>query len=814
MENVKKIFLIVTFLGFFILQSQILKADTVDVKAPCHTINLTGTNVSCFGGSNGTASVSISGGSGNFSITWSNGATGVYNISGLPAGYYDVYVVDNTTGCSAFDIINITEPPKLKTTLSVVDVDCYGAATGDILMSVSGGTLPYSSYAWSNSVSTQNNMNVIAGNYSVVVTDNKGCQANNSATVSQPAQALGSAYTVTDILCTNDANGNIDVTVWGGTAPYSYNWNSSTYFSQDLSNIPAGTYNLTIEDHNHCLNNHSIVIDNPPVLDMTNNVVDNLCFGETNGQIDLTVVGGTAPYYFEWANSQLLLSYDTHLIEDLQNETYYVTVTDEHGCQITGEYEITSPSEIITDIVSSDVSAFGGSDGQIDLTVSGGVFPYDFLWSNGITSEDNDDVPAGFYEVTITDLNGCEAYASVNIYEPLEPLGFSYITTDASCYGASDGEIFAFASGGTEPYLYSWSSGSTLSYLVDLSAGTYILTITDANNVEFTDSVEVFQPDPFSFSTIYIQPTCFGFDNGELNLEVIGGTAPYEFFWYDSDYALAGLNQNLVDIQAGDYSVRVLDSLGCIGYYSVSLEQPEKLIVNTDEENVQCKGGTNGSIHTDVTGGTLPYNYFWSNSYTTPDIINIPADTYYVIVTDDNGCFDSIEVVITEPDSVNIVLYPTEVSCIHQKDGYVLSSVTGGSGGYDYFWSNSEITENIYQLDEGEYSVVVTDIFGCTAEKSTYVEKNNVECLDIPSVFSPNGDGINDEWVIHNIELYPDCVMLIFSNWGRIVFESNGYTLNWDGSFNGNPLPSGTYYYTLSLSENLEPLKGTVTIVK
>lgn len=809
----KKSFLIIALFSCFILPNKFAKADSTDVKAPCHTISLSGNNISCYGYNNGSVNLTINGGSGNFSITWSNGASDVYSISNLTAGYYDVQVVDNTTGCSAFALINLTEPDELTTSLTAEDVGCYGESTGAILMNIDGGTLPYT-INWSNSVTTQNNLNIPAGDYDVTVTDKHDCVATNSASVSQPAQALGSSYAVTDILCNNDSNGKIDVTVWGGTPPYTYNWNENAYNSQDLSDIPSGTYNLVIEDLNNCPNTHTIQVANPAILSMTNTVVDNLCYGENLGEINLSVSGGTGNYFYSWANSELLLSYDTPLIEDLPNETYFVTVTDENDCTIEDNFEITSPTEIIPTIVSTDVSSFGGTDGQIDLTVSGGVPSYIFSWSNGVSSEDNLNITAGFYEVTITDQNNCKAYASTTIYEPLEPLSFSYISKNTSCYGSDDGEIFTYPSGGTKPYSYSWSTGDTLSYLTDLQAGIFIFTLIDAQSIEFTDTIEIFQPEPFSFSYTPTQPTCFGFSDGIVILDANGGTQPYTYSWYDSEFALAGLTRDLNNISAGEYTVVVKDTMGCEGNFTVSIEEPEKLIISLTEDNVQCAGGSTGSIHTNVTGGTTPYNYLWSNGEITPDLIDISAGTYSITVYDKNGCLQNIETQITEPDSISIELSPNEVSCIHQSDGYITSSIDGGSGGYNFLWSNNETSENIYNLVGGEYSLIITDIFGCTSEKSTFVITNQEECISIPTTFTPNGDNINDDWAIKNIYLYPDCNLQIFNSWGSIVYESIGYSVNWDGTYNGNPLPAGTYYYILILSKNIEPYKGTVTIIK
>ncbi len=811
--KVKNLILFIWISGILILPGKLSRAGEIDAQPPCQTISLSGTNVSCFGLSDGSVALNISGGSGNFTITWSTGLTGVYNISNLPAGYYDVNVLDNVYGCTSFDIINITQPDLLTTSVISRNINCFGASTGSIDLSIAGGTEPYN-ILWSNTATTPGIADLAEGGYSVVITDNHGCQTTNSATLTEPAQALGSSLVSENILCFGDSNGSIDVTVWGGTPPYFYNWNGNTFNSQDLSAIPIGNYNLLITDSKACSNSHSVEITTPELLEMSGTDTDNLCFGDTNGEVQLSVTGGTTPYSFSWANSDFLLSYNSAQLLNLPNNSYFVTVTDRNGCSLMADFEITSPSIMTYEISGDDVSAMGGTNGQIYFSVSGGISPYSYDWSNGISTANNLNVSSGFYEVTVLDMNNCSLYASIQINEPLEALSFSYISRNNSCHGSVDGEIFSYASGGTPPYLYSWSTGSTLPYITGLSAGNYILTLTDGNLVEFVDTVVILQPEPILFSHTSVEPSCFAFNNGNIDLTLSGGTAPFRYYWYDPQYALAGLTQDLTNVSVGQYTVEIVDTMGCRSNYSVIIGQPVSMEISIAESDIQCAGGATGSLSITVSGGTTPYSYNWSNGLTTPDINSLTVGEYLVTATDAMGCLVYTAGIIMEPSPISIELIAYETSCVDQTDGYINSTIEGGSGGYDYIWSNGETTENISDLPAGEYSLSVTDIFGCESSNSIMVNVNNVACLSVPSSFSPNGDGINDTWVIHNLDLYPDCFMQIFNKWGTIVFESQSYSENWDGTYMGNPLPAGTYYYILSFTASLETLKGTITIIK
>jgi gliding motility-associated-like protein len=809
----KTVFIAAFFIGIFCFDGLFNTALAQD-KASCPTVELSGTHISCPGGADGTLSLSVSNGSGSYTIEWSSGETGAYSLSNKTAGIYSVEVKDNATGCVVFNPITLTQPDKLTADLTVTDAACFEEASGKITTDISGGTANYS-YSWNGGAYASEDLNdVPAGDYSLLVTDANGCQVTANAAVNQPAQPLGLSARVQEVLCTDDSNGSIDVDVWGGTSPYYYNWNGNSYNSQDIKDISSGTYDLTVTDAKGCVLQESFHLDNPEPMQMTASVSQNFCYGIPEADIHLNVTGGTGSYEYTWSNTAYVLGFETATIENLPNSRYFVTVNDENNCKINDEFLITSPDEIILDINTVDVSSSGGSDGQIELSVSGGIEPYSFGWSNGTSTQNNSDVPAGLYEVLVRDANNCTVETSVYINEPAEPLSFTYIKQDVSCYGASDGQIFAYPKGGQEPYSFSWSAGSSESYLNGISAGNYILTLTDANDITYRDTIAIGQPEPISFVHTAKQPTCNSFSNGNIELEVNGGTKPYSFHWYDSDFALAGINKVLTHVKAGYYTVQVEDSMGCKANYAVEVDQPEPLKLSSEEDQVQCAGGSSGSIHTTVTGGTQPYSYNWTNGETGPDALNLRAGDHRLTVTDANGCLIQLEAYISEADPIEINMYPEDVSCVDQTDGIINTSVKGGNGGFTYEWSTGETQDAISGLSPGEYTLSVTDILGCKNSETAEVGQNNVACLFIPTVFTPNADGINDRWIIENIEVYPNCLMQIFNKWGNLIYESKGYSEAWDGTYNGSELPSGSYFYVLSFSDNLEVRKGTVTIVK
>lgn len=783
-----------------------------DVPAPCFSVSLTGTHNNCYGQSMGTVHLTINGGTGPYTISWSSGETGVSDISGKPAGYYDVQVIDQGTGCVAFDIFNVTEPPQLSSSLTQVDVKCHGQSTGSIDLNVSGGTPGYT-YNWGGAT-TQDRNNIAAGFYLVTITDSKGCSKKDSTIITQPAQALDLSTTFVNPLCFANANGSIDLTVWGGTTPYVYNWNSGTWASQDISGIAANTYSVVITDANNCTSTTSVTLTNPPQMTLGVTSVDNNCYGEVLGSINVSVGGGTLPYSYQWANSTYALSWPEEDQDSLSNDTYYVSVTDANGCRLNDSAIVSSPIALQLSITSTNVTSFGGSNGSINTTISGGVPPYLFIWSNGATTQNLSNIPAGWYSLTITDDHGCSIIDSVYISEPSDPLTVTLNGTLVTCFGGSDASSEATASGGTAPYTYMWSTGSIGTEVDELHAGFYSVTITDAFGNNAADTIEILQPAAFTYVENITNVSCNGLGNGAIDITIAGGTAPYVYAWLNSQYVLAAITEDISNMPAGQYTLQITDTLGCTGSYVTTISQPDQLVSDISYTDAYCAFSNTGTASTTVIGGTTPYDYLWSNDATTADIYSLLAGTYVLTVTDDHGCFIIDSVTISQPDSIAIIYSTTPVTCRDQRDGTISAYATGGNGNYDYLWDTGDITASLSDLLAGTYSLTVTDMMGCTGNADVVVEIVEIDCINIPSSFTPNGDGINDHWAINNSELYPEATYQIFNRWGQEVFVVKGLWTPWDGMWNGNPIPAETYYYFIRLTPDSQTLQGTITIVR
>ncbi|NBO50112.1 MAG: hypothetical protein EBU80_10400 [Chitinophagia bacterium] len=444
----------------------------------------------CYGDSTGTIDMTVTDGTKPYTFVWSNGAV-TEDLANLKAGTYVVVVTDDN-GCIVKDSVQIDQPlAPLALEHKKVDVLCYSLNTGSIDLSVSGGSPTYS-YAWSNGATSQDLFNLTAGVYSVIVTDGSGCIKKDTVEIIQPASGLSIKATIKELDCFGVATGGIDLTVSGGTSSYTYSWSNGAT-TEDLSNIAAGIYSVTVTDANLCFLKDTFEVKQPEArLALSLKKVDVLCYDDSTGSIDLTVTGGTNPYGYKWSNGET-----TEDLSKLKAGRYVVLVTDDKGCTQKDSIEIVQPTsglslrEKITDVLCK-----GDKTGSIDITVSGGTPAYQFSWSSGETTEDISGKVAGIYDVLISDANQCVLRDTFEIKEPAEKLSVSGSITNLKCFKDSSGSIDITVSGGTVSYSFVWSNGKTTEDISGLAAGTYTVTVTDNNGCSVKETFVVNQPDP------------------------------------------------------------------------------------------------------------------------------------------------------------------------------------------------------------------------------------------------------------------------------------------------------------------------------
>ncbi len=778
------------------------------------------TEVVCYGESTGTATINASGGTTPYNYSWQNSVNlfseNNTTLTDIPADNYQVTLTDDR-GCVFVENINVTQPAPLLLSNTFINVSCYGGDNGSINLTVSGGRPPYT-YTWTNSVgtivgSTLNIGTLLAETYTVEVKDDSLCTAYLSQEITQPPLPISTSFEQVDVLCFGNNTGSIDLTAIGGTPPYSYTWTSGQD-TEDIENLLTGTYGYSVIDANLCIENGSVFIDQPNApLEATFVVTDANCFGENNGILDMTVTGGTPEYTFSWINSTFSLSIATEDLNGFVADTYTYEVIDDNACILGGSIDINEPDELITSLTPTHILCYGESTGELDLTVVGGSLPYGYVWSNGPVIEDLVGLIAGSYGVTVTDDHNCQSTISDALTQPSDTISYSFDVFDVSCNAGANGAIDLFVSGGTPSYDYLWSTGETISNIEDLTAGFHIFELLDANACYFSDSIYVDQPDPMLLNEVVTPVSCYGGEDGLIDISPTGGTAPFTYSWYNSVFALAVQTEDLTG-SADIYQIEMIDSNGCFYEAFIDLPEPDSIKIDYTIKQVTCYGWSDGAIFVDISGGNPDYTTTWSNGNLNEDLIDVISDTFELVIVDMKGCTDTLVEFVPQPDSLIIDFQITPASCIDALDGIALALVTGGNGGYLYDWSTGATDEALVG-ETGTYNLIVTDILECTADGEVFIPYLELPCIDPPNAFTPNGDAYNDSWQVDNINFYKDAEVIIFNKWGNKIHRQTGTYDPWDGTINGVPAPSATYYWIINPNyKSRESFTGNLTIIR
>ena len=786
---------------FFVGQGDSMYFDSIAV-----------TNNSCYGYEDGAISlINFSGGIQPLDYLWSNGQT-TSGINSLSAGSYIVTITDANGCIKDSSNIQVTQPDSLFITPSSENASCFGGSNGLIDIDIFGGVEPYF-ISWNNQILDSTLIDtVIAGEYIYTLVDSNGCILSDTIIIEEP-DSLMIQVSVLDVLCKGDSSGEINLAITGGTIPYEYSIDGGvTFQSQDyFDNLIANSYSIIVKDANDCILISPLYnITEPLTILSAGLTADNLlCFSDT-GSVILTVGGGTLNYSFIWSNGAL-----TQSLYGVGAGNYSVDIFDGNDCMITKNTIITEPSEIISSPIPiiTDLQCYHDETGSIDISIIGGTPGYTYLWSNGENSSDINNLSAGIYEITVTDDNDCPYIASFIIEEP-DSLAVSYNETHVNCHGNSNGEIDITVTGGTQLYNFDWSNLTSNEDLFNIPTGAYDLTITDANACITSVSVNINEPSDIIYSVSTIDLLCEGEDEGQISISSIsGGTPGYS---YSIDGGVSYQNSNIfTNLQSGNYSVRIKDANNCEKFQSYSITQPNGYSTDVTIQNIEgCNGDATGSINFTISGNTPPYSYSWSNNESTSSISAIVVGNYEVTVSDANSCEMTYSYFVSEPEAIFLDYDIQLASCEEKNDGAITTMVIGGTAPYYYQWGTGETSSDIFYLSKGQYSLSVSDSKGCTPPIEYFdVSFDGLNgCIEIPSGFTPNNDNIHDEWAIYGLNDFPDVVVKIYNRWGQEIYSSQGYYKPWDGKYNGVDLPTAAYYYVIELNESDKVFNGTVTI--
>lgn len=662
--------------------------------------------------SNGSVTALPAGGTPTYSYLWSNGLT-TQSVSGLSAGTFTVTITDSK-GCTKSGTANVINQagPSVQTD-TIIDVTCNGSSDGEIQILIAGGTTPFS-FLWSTSDTTQNLSGLIAGIYTVTVTDANICTATSNFTVNEP-DVLADSLVVVDANC-GLSNGSVTAFPFGGNGGYSFFWNNSS-IQQSISGLNAGTYTVTITDSKGCtVIDSAVVASDQPLSLIIDQQSEPLCFGDSTALLCISVSGGNLPYSFVWSTGETI-----NCISSVPAGTYTVTVTDGNACSVSQPFTINQPLQLVIDSIPVSNASCNLSNGTATVFASGGTAPFGFQWSTSgnDTLSTVTNLSAGVYTVTITDANGCSTVDSVIVNDAGIPVIQTFTVLDVKCNGGNDGSVSVTASGGTSPYTFQWSTSATdtLSTVPNLSAGNYTVTVTDVNGCSVTQSFTVNEPDALQDSAQAVNPTC-GTSNGSIIIFPYGGTSPYSYQWSTSS---ADTLSSISNVAAGVFTVTITDANGCTHVQSVTLADPGNPVATVfNVQHVSCFGGSDGAVNVSVTGGTNPYQFAWSNGSSNQNLSGVPAQIYTLTVTDSLGCVATLTETVTEPTQIQLSFNIIQASC-NLSDGSATVTPVGGTPGYSYLWSNSVTDSVITGVPAGIYTVTITDANGCTIDSTILI---------------------------------------------------------------------------------------------
>ncbi|HPQ08676.1 MAG TPA: choice-of-anchor L domain-containing protein, partial [Bacteroidia bacterium] len=672
------------------------------------TLSTITNSVSCNGGTNGSATVNVTGGATPYSYTWTPFVSTTSVATGLSAGTYTVIVKDNNN-CTTNTVITITQPPALSLTATQTQsVSCNGGNNGSASATASGGLGGYT-YTWTPTGGNSSSATgLTAGIYTVTVKDANNCSATATIQIVQPPALSLTATQTQSVSCNGGNNGSASATATGGVVGYTYTWTPTGGNSSTTTGLTAGIYTVTVKDANNCSITATTQIVQPPALSLTATQTQSVsCNGGNNGSASSTATGGVGGYTYTWTPTGGNSSSATGLTAGV----YTVTVKDANNCSATATTQIVQASAYT--LATASQSASCSTPGSATVNVSGATPAYSYTWMpSGGNSNIATGLSPGTYTCTVKDANNCYTTAVVNITGAPVVNITSVNINSVSCNGGTNGSATVNVTGGATPYSYTWTpSVSTTSVATGLSAGTYSVNVMDNNFCSTNTVITITQPPALSLTATQTQSvSCNGGNNGSASATATGGVGGYTYTWTPT----GGNSSSATGLTAGIYTVTVKDANNCSITATTQIVQPPALsLTATQTQSVSCNGGNNGSASATASGGVGGYTYTWSpTGGSLSSATGLTAGVYTVTIKDANNCSTTATTQIVQASAYTLATASQSASC--STPGSATVNVSGATPAYSYTWlpigGNSNIATG---LSPGTYTCTVKDANNC-----------------------------------------------------------------------------------------------------
>ena len=788
-------------------------SESYTVMQPATGLELTAsiTDAFCTGTMDGAITVNITGGQAPLSLDWGNGLPdGTPNQSNLDPGNYPLTVTDNN-GCSLDTVLVVGQTNGINidniNTTPIVD-----NADGAVALTVSGGTGNYT-YTWTGPngfSSTEEDISNLSdiGEYCVSISDGSSCIATACIMLTERLEFVGTNITQT---CAGEANGAITVNVSGGMAPYSYSWSNGGN-GTSISDLGTGNYTVTVTDNLGTTLTGTFEVSslmpitlNPNVTPVTGDENNN------NGNIDLSITGGAPGYTVRWDTGA-----SSEDLSNLSTGQYCVTVTDQNACTVEDCFNVMFTEAMLDfSVEATDIICPGDDTGEIRIMVTGGVAPYAVRFSDDVTQSSANGMitrtglTGGNWTFVITDASNATLQGTVTVDEP-DPIVADAIDVvhDVETVGCT-GRISLDISGGTPNYTVRWNAPYTGQEIIGLCEGNYIPTVIDDNNCEVVlDPIEV---TTFGLTANTANTTCPDDADGALNLVVEGGSQPFSYEWRNEAGEVVSSQQDLINIAAGDYTVRVTEASGnelektfSVGTSSM-LAADVSILSNYNGFAVSCPGAADGRVRVDAENGAgsmFVFEWVLDGTLVGAESVleNAQAGDYEVTIIDEAGCSVAEEVVMSAPEAIVIDALVTDISCPGENDGEIIANVDGSSGqSFSYNWSNGTEGRRLRRLPSGMYTLSVTDENSCTTTETYTINEPTPLSVTVETV--PATDGCNGS-----------AQAIVSGGVAPYFFEWNGNASEQDAIFE-NLCPSDAYQVLVTDAVGCSALVDMVEIL-
>ncbi|MGC9331707.1 MAG: gliding motility-associated C-terminal domain-containing protein [Bacteroidales bacterium] len=595
--------------------------------------------------------------------------------------------------------------------------------------------------------------------------------------------------------CYGDSVGYIFAQATDDLAPLTYYWStgdvhSGIMNSLDSLNAEPGYYSVTATNDYGCTTEDDYTVNiNPPIIHSLQ-AEDVLCHGMHTGTIMATTSGGTPPYFYDWSFGSDNDGWGEDTATNLPTGMHYVTISDWVGCSVVDSIFIDEPpTALAANISTTAVDCHSDENGTISISPYDGTPPYSIEWEDTtLSGYEIDNVAGGIYPVSITDANGCVLEEDIEVVQP-DSLVADIADTDITCHGDADGQIGVYPTGGTPPYSYRWFHDLSIDTdtLSNLPPGYYFVSVTDSHGCVDTVSTYITEPDTLDLIVNTQNTSCQGLYDGWISITPHGGTPGYTIDW--ENHPEWHNVDSVHHLNAGNYEVSITDTHGCLYVENIEITEPDNLAVQfTEINNVTCYGFEDGSVVADVSGGTKPYEYTWTNGIDVNDSVAynlIANEEYGVTITDANGCQVQNYITLSQPDPLefeNLITTPVECG---MSAGSAHVEGDGGTAPYNFEWSNGETGTDPVDLPFGTVVLTLTDAHGC--QDTTSIEVDRVGNIDAHAAIINEIKCYGDSTAVAYAEL-PDGFPPLSFFW----YDEDDIMINDDDTI--NQIPAGTYY--------------------